>query len=225
MISSAPDPLGNELPEPLRLIVRRALETLPGRRYETMRELLEDLRRVAKASGSVPGVEPVASRQGSRRVVWASAAAVVLIAPAVLGVWRFGWPRLDSSGAPAAAAIHSIAVLPFQNLSGDPNQEYFSDGMTETLISTLAQIHALDVTSRTSVMRFKATKQSVPEIGRTLDVDAIVESSVSEPGDRVRIFAQLIRASTDKHLWSKEFNGRRVGSVDPPIRYRSSHCR
>ena len=98
-------------------------------------------------------------------------------------------------------------MLPFQNLSGDPNQEYFSDGMTEVLISSLAQIHALDVTSRTSVMRFKATKQSIPEIGRTLGVDAIVESSVQRAGNRVRIIAQLIRASTDTHLWAKEFNG------------------
>ncbi|MBS1855032.1 MAG: winged helix-turn-helix domain-containing protein [Acidobacteria bacterium] len=103
--------------------------------------------------------------------------------------------------------IRSIAVLPLTNLSGDPNQEYFSDGTTDALISSLAQIHSLDVTSRTSIMRFKGTTKPLPEIGKELGVDAIVEGSVQRSGRRIRISTQLIRAATDKHLWADEYEG------------------
>ena len=90
------------------------------------------------------------------------------------------------------------------SLSRDPDQEFFSDGTTEALISNLAQIHDLDVIARTSIMRYKGTTKTVPQIGRELSVDAIVEGSVQRVGDRVRITVQLIRASTDKHLWARE---------------------
>ena len=106
-----------------------------------------------------------------------------------------------------APEIRSIAVLPFQNLSGDSDQEVLQRRNDGHLITNLAQIHALNVTSRTSAMQFKSTKQTIPEIGRALGVDAIVESSVQRAGNRVRIAAQLIRASTDTHVWAKEFNG------------------
>jgi TolB-like protein len=104
-----------------------------------------------------------------------------------------------------APRIRSIAVLPLQNLSRDPDQEFFSDGTTESLISNLAQIHDLDVIARTSIMRYKGTTKTVPQIGRELGVDAILEGSVQRVGGRVRITAQLIRASTDTHLWAREY--------------------
>jgi TolB-like protein len=91
-------------------------------------------------------------------------------------------------------------------MSADPDQEYFSDGTTEALISRLAQIRALDVVSRTSVMTYKKTTKSLRDIGRELGVDAIVEGSVQRAGGRVRITAQLIRASTDRHLWSGPYD-------------------
>ena len=103
--------------------------------------------------------------------------------------------------------ITSLAVLPLSNLSGDPAQEYLADEMTEELCGHLARIHELRVISRTSVMRFKGTKLSVPEIARTLGVDAIVEGSVIRQGNRIRVHAQLIRGSTDEHLWSAEYDG------------------
>jgi TolB-like protein/DNA-binding winged helix-turn-helix (wHTH) protein/Flp pilus assembly protein TadD len=106
----------------------------------------------------------------------------------------------------APPAIKSLAVLPLKNLSGDPAQDYFADGMTEELIGRLSNIHGLNVISRTSVMRFKDTRQTVPEIAQTLHVDAIVEGSVIREGDRVRVNAQLIRAATDQHLWAAEYN-------------------
>jgi TolB-like protein/DNA-binding winged helix-turn-helix (wHTH) protein/tetratricopeptide (TPR) repeat protein len=103
--------------------------------------------------------------------------------------------------------IRSLAVLPLSNLSGDSTQEYLADEMTEELCGRLARIHDLRVISRTSVMRFKGTKLSVPEIARTLGVDALVEGSVIRQGNRIRVHAQLIRASTDEQLWSDEYDG------------------
>jgi TolB-like protein/Tfp pilus assembly protein PilF len=102
--------------------------------------------------------------------------------------------------------IQSLAVLPLANLSGDATQEYFADGMTEALIGRLSTIRGLRVISRTSVMRFKDTRMSAPEIAKTLNVDAIVEGSVIRDGGRVRVHAQLIRAATDEHFWSETYD-------------------
>ncbi len=115
------------------------------------------------------------------------------------------WKASANATTGDAPRIRSIAVLPLQNLSRDPDQEFFSDGTTESLISSLAQIHDLDVIARPSVMRYKGTTKTVPEIGRELGVDAIVKGSVQRVGGRVRITVQLIRASTDKHLWASEY--------------------
>jgi len=125
-------------------------------------------------------------------------AAALLVVVAAAAWWRPG-----AQGSP----ITSIAVLPLQNLSADPSQEFFSDGMTEALISRLAQVSDLRVTSRTSVMRFKGASAPVPDIGRQLGVDAVVEGSVQREGSRVRVTVQLIHAATDSHLWAKEFDG------------------
>ncbi len=110
------------------------------------------------------------------------------------------------------APIRSIAVLPLENLSHDQEQEYFSDGMTEALITQLSKIGTLRVTSRTSVMRYKNTRKSLPEIARELNVDGIIEGSVMHSGNRVRIVAQLIEANTDQHLWAEAYD-RDLGDV------------
>lgn len=104
-------------------------------------------------------------------------------------------------------SIHSIAVLPLQNLSADPAQEYFSDGMTDTLVTDLAEISSLRVISRTSTIRYKKSGKSLPQIARELKVDGIVEGTVLRSGNRVRINAQLIEASSDRHLWAKSYEG------------------
>jgi TolB-like protein/DNA-binding winged helix-turn-helix (wHTH) protein/Tfp pilus assembly protein PilF len=106
---------------------------------------------------------------------------------------------------PAPPAIRSIAVLPLENLSGDPAQEYFAAGMTESLINNLARIRALRVISRTSVMRYKGNQKSLPEIARELNVDAVITGSVHRSGERVRVTAQLIHAATDAHLWARDY--------------------
>ncbi len=98
-------------------------------------------------------------------------------------------------------------MLPLENLTGDPTQEYFADGMTDELITDLAKISALRVISRTSIIQYKGTKKRLPEIGRELNVDAVLEGTVTRAGNRVRITAQLIDATTDKHLWAEEYEG------------------
>src|SRR5262249_3105615 len=102
--------------------------------------------------------------------------------------------------------IHSIVVLPLENLSGDTSQEYFVDGMTDTLITNLAQVGSLRVISRTSAMHYKGSHQDLPTIARELKVDAVVEGTVTRLGDRVRITAQLLDARTDRHLWAKAYD-------------------
>ena len=108
-------------------------------------------------------------------------------------------------GEPSSPNIQSLVVLPLENLSNDPEQEYFADGMTDQLITNLAQISALKIVSRTSAMRYKGTKKSLPEIARELHVDAVVEGAVMRVGGRVRISAQLIEALTDHHLWAASY--------------------
>ena len=141
------------------------------------------------------------------------AAALIVVSAAVVLVFNVAGLRdriTSPAGARRGAApskIESIAVLPLENLSRDPEQEYFADGMTEELTTDLGQIEALRVISRTSVMRFKGVRPAggLPEIARQLKVDAVVEGSVLRSGDRVRITAQLIDAQTDRHLWAQSY--------------------
>jgi TolB-like protein/DNA-binding winged helix-turn-helix (wHTH) protein len=113
--------------------------------------------------------------------------------------------RPTHAAKPKRPSITAIAVLPLANLSGDPSQEYFADGMTEALIGNLARIRALRVVSRTSVMRFKGAAAPLAEIARTLNVDAVLEGSVQRTGNRVRVGVQLIHAATDAHLWARQY--------------------
>jgi TolB-like protein/DNA-binding winged helix-turn-helix (wHTH) protein/Flp pilus assembly protein TadD len=150
-----------------------------------------------------PAVSAVASegRMWPTRWIIATLALVIIVSLSILSVWRF------RSRAPAPTGIRSIAVLPLENLSGEASQNYFADGMTDELITDLAQISALRVISRTSVMVYKGARKPLPQIARELNVDAVVEGTVLRSGDQVRITAQLIEASTDKHLWSQSYEG------------------
>ena len=129
-----------------------------------------------------------------------------------LPVYRLQHSKLGSIYARSRAVnatrpkIQSLAVLPLKNLSGDPAQEYLADGMTEELVGRLSGIRNLKVISRTSVMRFKETKLSASEIAKTLGVDSLVEGSVMREGNRIRVHAQLIRAASDEHFWSEEYD-------------------
>jgi TolB-like protein/tetratricopeptide (TPR) repeat protein len=116
------------------------------------------------------------------------------------------WRQREVLIPPSPTPIRSLAVLPLENLSGDPEQEYFADGMTEALIGELARLGALSVISRTSVMQYKDARKPLPEIARELGVEGILEGTVMRSGDRVRIHAQLIDARSDHHLWNERFD-------------------
>ena len=155
----------------------------------------------AAQEDSRPAVVSTQDRASSMRLsVLVGAAVLALLAVA------FVWIRSGVVKGTRQPAIKSLAVLPLKNLSGDATQEYLADGMTEELIGRLAGIHNLRVISRTSVMRFKDTQLSVPEIGKTLGVDAVVEGSVIREGSTIRVHAQLIRAATDEHFWSESYD-------------------
>jgi len=150
-----------------------------------------------------------ATASGARsRWLWivGSAATSAALMVALGGVFDVGGLRtwLRAGGVPE---IHSLAVLPLRNLSSDPNQEYFSDGLTDGLITDLAQISSLKVISHTSTMQYKDVKKALPEIARDLNVDGIVEGTVQRSGDRVRITVQLIHGASDKHLWAHSYEG------------------
>ena len=167
------------LPVELERILSKALEKDREMRYQTATDLRVDLKRLKRDLGS--------GRLQARKA--ASKAGVL--------------PRHKHKA--AVGHIKAIAVPPLTNLSRDPEQDYFTDGMTEALITDLAQIGALRVISRTSAMRYKGTDKPLPQIARELNVDALVEGSVLRAGDRVRISAQLIHAATDQHLWAKSY--------------------
>lgn len=149
-------------------------------------------------------VSEVVVRSGAHTRTAAALMALALALTAGL-IW-FVRERTTIQPASARGGIRSLAVLPLQNFSGNPEQDYLSDGMTEALIARLSAIHALRVISRTSAMQFKGTRKSVPAIGKELNVDALIEGSVLRSGDKIRVTVQLIRADTDEHLWSGTFD-------------------
>jgi len=199
----------------------RFIETLPKRGYRFIADvsvLDADARpkRAQFVAGDLLGsqekkTEPGHTLQGAGLAAaskpwlwmtrWVVVAFAFVLSLSILSVWLF------RSRGPAPAGIRSLAVLPLENLSGDASQSYFADGMTDELITDLAQISALRVISRTSVMAYKGARKPLPQIARELNVDAVVEGTVLRSGDHVRITAQLIEASTDKHLWSQSYEG------------------
>jgi TolB-like protein/DNA-binding winged helix-turn-helix (wHTH) protein/Tfp pilus assembly protein PilF len=193
----------------------RFIETLPKRGYRFIADVSvldtdARLRRSESVAAGPPATEPGLMPQRSalavapKRQPWPARVIVALalvLSLSILSVWLF------RSRGPAPAGIRSLAVLPLENLSGDASQNYFADGMTDELITDLAQISALRVISRTSVMAYKGARKPLPQIARELNVDAVVEGTVLRSGDQVRITAQLIEASTDKHLWSQSYEG------------------
>jgi TolB-like protein/DNA-binding winged helix-turn-helix (wHTH) protein/Tfp pilus assembly protein PilF len=187
-----------------------------GQKVDTVRdEGAEKTGAEARPISTVQGVvenrrqkEETADKNRKRRWAWIAAAAVVLLAwPAV----KFLAPKLTRADK-KAATIRSIAVLPLENISGDKEQEFFADGMTDELITMLAKYPTLRVISRTSVMQYKKVQKPLPEIARELGVDGVIEGSVSRAQGRVRVRAQLIYAATDTHLWAESYD-RDLGDV------------
>jgi len=178
-------------PAKVRSLLAECLEKDPGRRLQSIGEAH---RRIAEAQSRGRGL--------TRRQL---AAASGLAAAAALVAAALDVGSLRSRLASASPAIQSVAVLPLANLSGDPAQEYFSDGLTDALITSLSRISALKVISRTSIMQYKGAKKTLRDIARELGVEAIIEGSVVRSGGRVRINAQLIQAATEKNLWAESY--------------------
>jgi TolB-like protein/DNA-binding winged helix-turn-helix (wHTH) protein/Tfp pilus assembly protein PilF len=170
----------------------RYIETLPRRGY----------RFIVPVEERMHALVPSISHARTWTLVGIAAALMLFLAAAALNV---GGMREAIFG-PARRPISSIAVLPLANLSNDPQQEYFADGMTEALITELGKISALRVISRQSMMQYKGTKKSAPQVAKELNVEAIVEGSVVRSGDRVRISAQLVQASPERHLWANSYD-------------------
>jgi len=184
----------------------RYIETLPRRGYRFI-GTVEDFRTPPPTVEEpvTPNLTPAPLRKRNPSLVLILCALLVLVAAA----WT---ARRYVHAKTAAQPIRSIAVLPLANLSGDPSEEFFADGMTDQLITDLAQIGSLRVISRTSVMQYKGAKKGLPEIARELNVDAIVEGSVVRSGPRVRVTAQLVQARSDQHLWADTYD-RDLGDV------------
>jgi TolB-like protein/DNA-binding winged helix-turn-helix (wHTH) protein len=188
----------------------RYIETVPRRGYRFIAEVRE-LNGVATDAGVLPDSTPsqppspevresVRTPHRFRRPALAIAGLAVLLAALILTPPT--WKSLRGSG---PDPIQSLAVLPLRNLSGDPAQDYFAEGMTEALITDLARIPGLKVISRTSIMLYKDSHKPLPQIARELGVDGVIEGSVLLSGDRVRITAQLVRGATDRHIWARSY--------------------
>ncbi|MET0232286.1 MAG: winged helix-turn-helix domain-containing protein, partial [Rhodanobacteraceae bacterium] len=192
-ISKIRDALGDSPENP------RFVETIPGRGYR----FLADVKPIEAPAAAPEADAPVAAPAGARRMRTILAVGLVALAIAIAVAFGLQTPR----NVPATSGTQSLAVLPFENLTHDPAQEYFADGMTDELITSLGQIRALHVISRTSAMSYKGAHRKLADIARELGVDSIVEGSVLRAGNRVRITAQLIRLPADDHIWAHSYEG------------------
>jgi serine/threonine-protein kinase len=224
ILNSDPIPLPASVPASLRAVVQRCLSKDPSQRFQ----LAEEARAVLESAMS-PGATPVGDapraatgkREPGTSTGTVPPAAATRVRGRALAIWTTGAVVFGAlalmlllnvrgvgsllRGGTGAGHIRSLAVLPLQNLSRDPEQEYFADGMTEELIASLAGLKGVSVISRTSVMKYKGTTKSLPEIARELGVDGVIEGSAMNAGGRVRITAQLIEAAHDRHLWANHY--------------------
>ena len=202
-INKIRDALGDSAQSP------RFVETVARRGYRFLAEVrVEDAAPVPSPEATAPpelrsnlGTYPALPNNRRPSLTWVISGLLLFALIASVVRWRI------HSANRSDTVIRSLAVLPFESLSNDASQDYFADGMTDELISDLGQISALRVISRTSVMGYKHARKPLPQIARELNVDAVVEGTVLHSGDRVRITAQLIEASVDRHLWSQSYEG------------------
>jgi eukaryotic-like serine/threonine-protein kinase len=208
ILTREPPPLAgtnSKITPPLDRIIERCLKKDPKERFQSVEDVGSALKALSGAPASVrhSSVQSnVSPRKMSRGQAILVSGLALLAIFALLVASNVGGVRDRAAG---AGHIQSLAVLPLANLSGDSAQDYFADGMTEAMITELAQISGLRVISRTSVMQYKGGKKSLPEIARELHVDSVLEGSVLRSGEKVRITAQLIQATPERHLWAKSY--------------------
>ena len=186
--------LRKDAPEALEKVINQCLEKEKTKRYQSTDDLVAELRKVQQ---EITATVTIVAKQS--RVPWIIAAFIAVLA--VTGIFVF-YPK----SAPTVANSKTIAVLPFNNLTEQKEDEYFSDGITEDILTQLSKIADLSVISRTSVMQYKGTKKNIHEIGKELNAGMILEGSVRRAGDQVRIVAQLIDVNSDKHLWADTYD-------------------
>ncbi|HYE14565.1 MAG TPA: protein kinase [Pyrinomonadaceae bacterium] len=213
ILEREPEPLSHlrrGVPAELERIVGRALAKDRDERYARAADLAEDLRKLRVTLGAEPRFRfalPAPARgllfSRKRRAVALAALLLVTTAALVAGLSRLPF-RQTPTPAPQTE-IKSLAVLPLENPSGDASQDYFADGVTEALITDLAKVGALRVISWPSVMQYKGARRALPEIGRELNVDAVLTGTVVRSGERVRIAGQLIHATTGRKLWAGNY--------------------
>lgn len=207
-----------EIPLKLQDAIEKCLEKDSKLRYQNATEIATDLRRLKRHYSAAwessatheNEIQPSPKPKAKLALLGTTVAMALLL---VTGVASWVWHRSnppDATPAPTAAVaareIHSLAVLPLKNLSGDPNQEYFADGTTLELITTLTKIGNLRVISWTSVRGYKNTTKTLPQIAKELNVDGVIDGSVERSGDRVKITTQLIHAPSDRNLWAETYN-------------------
>jgi serine/threonine protein kinase/Tfp pilus assembly protein PilF len=208
----APVRLNPDVPPKLEEIINKALEKDRKHRFQNASDIRTDLQRLKRDSGSELVVAGASRPPQSRGLAVLVAGIALALLAGVVVLTNVGGLRQRLFGTPDPGTIRSLAVLPLENLSHDPDQEYFADGMTDTLITNLSKIDTLRVTSRTSVMHYKRTNKTLPEIAKELNVDGAVEGSVMRSGTRVRITVQLLQARTDRHVWADTYD-RELGDV------------
>jgi len=203
--AASPRQLNPTISSALESVILTCLEKEPAARYQTARELSVDVRRVQTASADIGARrKPGSVSVRSRWVATASLMAILAVAAPVSFVKLRAW-QARARATSQIPGIRSLAVLPLENLSRDPEQEYFADGMTDELTTELAHVSALRVVSRTSAMRYKRTTKTLPQIARELQVDAVIEGSVLRSDGSVRINTQLVQADPDRELWAHSY--------------------
>jgi serine/threonine-protein kinase len=204
ILNEPPPPLPDRLPAGIRAVVERCLAKEPGGRFQNAGEARTALE-VLQSGGDVASVPATRVPGRMRRHRWSLVAASVVAAlglAAVLDLWSpRGWLQEEAS----VPKYRALAVLPLANLTGDPEQRFFVDGITESLINGIAQLGSMRVISRTSVVRYRETDKPLREIATELNVDAIIEGSLQRIGDSIRVTLRLMDAASDRHIWADDY--------------------
>ncbi|MCX6564202.1 MAG: protein kinase [Candidatus Aminicenantes bacterium] len=202
-----PRSLGAQISEGLERIILKCLEKEPANRYASAKELIADLNQVE--TGDLSALIAGKPRRRAKRSLWQKPLPISVLVLGVAGLLfalNIGGIRDFLTGRARTPQVQSLAVLPLENLSGDPAQDYFAEGITDALINELGQISTLQVKSRTSVMQYKKTEKSLPQIAKELNADMVVEGSVLRAGEKVRITAKLVHPAEDRQLWVKSYD-------------------
>lgn len=206
ILHEQPEPLGAPISEGLERIIFKCLEKEPANRYASARELMADLNQLE--TGNLSALIAGRPRRRTKQSLWRRPLPMSVLAFGMASLFfalNIGGIRDFLTGRAKTSQVKSLAVLPLENLSHDPEQEYFAGGITDALITELGQISTLRVISRTSVLKYVKTEKSLPQIAKELNADMVIEGSVLRSGEKVRITARLINPAEDRQLWVKSY--------------------